>query len=83
MSDSIQTIACLGPEGSFSHEFALSHFGDDCEFLCIDGDFAEVIDKVGDGTKFYLDRIFIRAGNAGIERQAPRCRSVCRHVLFR
>jgi len=50
MSDSSQVIACLGPEGSFSHEFALSHFGDDCRFQCIDGDFAEVIGKVSDGT---------------------------------
>lgn len=50
MPDSTQIIACLGPEGSFSHEFALSHFGKDCQFQCIDGDFAEVLGKVGDGT---------------------------------
>ena len=50
MPDSPQTIACLGPEGSFSHEFALSHFVNGCQFQCVDGDFAEVIGKVGDGT---------------------------------
>lgn len=50
MSDSSQIIACLGPEGSFSHEFALSYFGHGCEFQCIDGDFEEVIGKVSDGT---------------------------------
>lgn len=50
MSDSQQMIACLGPEGSFSHEFAMSHFGNDCLFECVDGDFAEVIGRVGNST---------------------------------
>src|SRR5690606_29175453 len=36
------TVACLGPEGSFSHEFALSRFP---EALCLTGanNFPEVI----------------------------------------
>jgi prephenate dehydratase len=50
MTDSSKIIACLGPEGSFSHEFALSHFGDDSRCECIDGSFSEVISKVSDGT---------------------------------
>jgi len=43
------TVACLGPEGSFSHEFALAHFGQ-VSILCIEPNFEDVISKVQDGT---------------------------------
>ena len=59
-------IACLGPEGSFSHEFALGHFGDDYQFQCIDGDFAEVIGKVGDGTCLHAVVPFLNSNGVDV-----------------
>lgn len=49
MSVSKNRIACLGPEGSFSHEFAKAHFAEG-DFECVDGDFEEVLGRVGDGS---------------------------------
>jgi prephenate dehydratase len=42
------SISCLGPEGSFSHEFASSHFSE-AECRCVDGDFAAVLAEVSSG----------------------------------
>lgn len=50
MSAPFHAIACLGPEGSFSHEFALKHFGEECQCQCIDENFPDVISRVGNGT---------------------------------
>ncbi len=66
MLDSPQTIACLGHEGSFSHEFAMSHFGKDCRFQCIDGDFEEVIGKVGDGDCSYAVVPFLNSNGVDV-----------------
>ena len=41
-------VSCLGPEGSFSHEFASAHFGD-VEIRPIDGDFDAVLAPVASG----------------------------------
>jgi prephenate dehydratase len=43
------SVACLGPEGSFSHEFALSRFPD-AVMHCVEGEFEEVLAKLKDGT---------------------------------
>lgn len=42
-------VACLGPEGSFSHEFAIARFPG-AAYLPIEGDFFDVLKKVEDGT---------------------------------
>lgn len=47
MSSTNHKIACLGPEGSFSHEFAKSRFPDGV-FVCVDGDFEDVLAKLQD-----------------------------------
>ena len=45
-----QTIAYLGPEGSFSHEFALKHFGENAALLPVnEGGFEGLIQKVAQG----------------------------------
>lgn len=43
------SVACLGPEGSFSHEFALARFPNS-EMHCVEGEFDEVLAKIKDGT---------------------------------
>lgn len=49
MMASTKIIACLGPEGSFSHEFALDHFPE-AEYHCVEGEFDDVLAKVENGT---------------------------------
>jgi chorismate mutase/prephenate dehydratase len=66
MSENTQKIACLGPEGSFSHEFAQDHFGGDSEFLCIDGDFSEVIAKVGGSMCSYAVVPFLNSNGVDV-----------------
>lgn len=48
MSAVDQVIACLGPEGSFSHEFAKTHFKN-AQFKCVDGDFGDVVEGIKNG----------------------------------
>lgn len=43
------SVACLGPEGSFSHEFALARFPN-AVMHCVEGEFEEVLAKLKDGT---------------------------------
>ena len=59
-------IACLGPEGSFSHEFALKYFGEECRFQCVDGDFSEVISLVGEGTCSYAVIPFLNSNGVDV-----------------
>lgn len=49
MSVSPNKIACLGPEGSFSHEFALAHFSEDCPIEFFEGEFTAVLSAVAEG----------------------------------
>jgi len=49
MSQTQSTIGYLGPEGSFSHEFALSHFGSDATLQPVAGGFDELISRVVSG----------------------------------
>ncbi|MFD2255419.1 prephenate dehydratase domain-containing protein [Luteolibacter algae] len=61
-----QLIACLGPEGSFSHEFAMKHFGEDYQFRCVDGDFSEVVSLVGEGTCSYAVIPFLNSNGVDV-----------------
>lgn len=47
------SIACLGPKGSFSHEFALKHFSaaTHLEMICGEGSFQEILATVEDGIR--------------------------------
>lgn len=48
VSESTVSVACLGPEGSFSHEFALSRFPK-AKMVCVDGGFDEVVARLKSG----------------------------------
>ncbi len=48
MSSTNQRIACLGPEGSFSHEFAKKHFANN-SLDFVEGSFEDVLRRLVDG----------------------------------
>ncbi|MBC8126789.1 MAG: hypothetical protein H8M99_06560 [Gloeobacteraceae cyanobacterium ES-bin-144] len=66
MSEPTHLIACLGPKGSFSHEFALKHFGEECQFQCVDENFPDVISRVGDGTCSYAVIPFLNSNGVDV-----------------
>lgn len=66
MSEKVSAnIACLGPEGSFSHEFALRKFPDDLP-QAVEGEFSHVIDKLKDGTCSYAVVPFLNSNGVHV-----------------
>ena len=63
------TVAFLGPEGSFSHEFALKHFGKDANFLPVEGgEFDPLIQKLTCGDAHYAVLPIYNSNGSHIER---------------
>ena len=65
MNPHSHTIACLGPEGSFSHEFAMAHFVGQA-FHCVEGGFEEVLEQVENGSCSHAVIPFLNANGRDV-----------------